>query len=361
MFKKFNRILFLSLATLMTAGGCKQIYDVPDERDYISPRADFTRKDFGGETDFVLGRTTMTQSSEFNSDNSTFPLNFEVVNVRFGDGTPTQDILKVKSVLVWTAPYTGQEKTLAEIDAKRKTEEHPIFEIRPSGQFILWNSSRAEDLKKADGSLAVVDSDYLAPQNRRFFDVKLSNSGGERIIRNFSINLYRERAYEPSRDLEPLTGKLTGTYNHPSIVNRIYGTLTKSYLSSEAVDVYMKKVGAGRSLTFKFWNRDSSTINPDNFNLTKWDQQVHGFNMVKDSTHVKYDVAFPIPLAKLPTIYTGGRLSSGDEARVLFEFSRRKGKIVESGSLGYNFKIFEEGDWEIIFHFKTDNPKFEDE
>lgn len=354
MFQKISNILFLSLTAFVGFSGCKKIYDVPEERDYLSPRAGFTRKEFGGENDFVLGRTSMSQSTEFNADFSTFPLKFEIRNVRLGNGKPTNDILKVKPVLVWTQPYTGFEKTLAEIDAKRKVEQHPIFEIRPSGQFILWSSSRAADLE------SVTDSDYVTPQERRFFDVKLSNSGGERIIRDFQLNVYRERPYEPSKDLEPLTGKLTGTFNHPVVSNVISQTENRN-LNFEGVNVYMKKVGNGRSLTFKFYTKDSTIINPNSFDETKWDQLVHGFNMVKNDSLVKYDVAFPIPLAKVPTIYTGGRGSGGDEARVLFEFSRRQGKIQQKGSIGYNFRIFEEGDWEIVFHFKRENPKFEDD
>ena len=360
MFKKINKILLLSTTALLGISGCKQIYDIPEERDYMSPLADFTRKSFGGENVFVLGRTSITQSSDFNADNSTFPIKFEIVNVRFGDGTPTTDILKKKMVKVWTKPYTGQEKSLAEIDAKRKEEEHPIFEIRSSGQFVLWSSSRAGDLRKSDNTLAVTDSEYIAPQKRRFFDVRMTNTGGERIVRNFELNVYRERPYEPSKDIEPLTGKPTGTFNHPS-VSGIMGSDFKNYLSGESVDIFMRKVGTGRSLTFRFWNRDSSVIDPNSFDETKWDQLVHGFNMVKDSTKVRYDVAFPIPLAKLPTLYTGGRFSSGERANILFMFSRLVGKRAETGRLSYDFNIFEEGDWEMIFFFKTDNPKFEDE
>ncbi|WP_042722448.1 DUF5007 domain-containing protein, partial [Flavobacterium sp. B17] len=77
----------------------------------------------------------------FNGDNSTQPLKFEIINARFGDGRPVTDLFQKKPTYVWTAPYNGLEKSLAEIEAKRKLEEHPLFEVRSSGEFIMWGSS----------------------------------------------------------------------------------------------------------------------------------------------------------------------------------------------------------------------------
>lgn len=359
MLRKLNHIILFSLTAVIGFSGCKKIFDLPEQRDYLSPRADFGQKILGAENSFVLGRTSMTQTDNFNADFSSFPIKFEIANMRLGDGTPTDDVLQEQLTKVWTKPYTGLETSLEEIEAKRKEEMRPMFEIRPSGQFVLWNTSNSKLIQN------VVDNEeYLAPQRRRFFDVKMSNSGGERIIRNFQLNVFRERPYEPSRDVDPYTAKSTGEYNHPS-VNGIRGVLSKNYLSNNDVRVYFKKVGEGNTLTFRFFNADSSVIDPNSFNLMteeKWRQLVHGFNMDKTNAYVRYQVAYPIPLATLPTPYTnGGILGGGEEASVVFQFARNIGPIREPGSLGFNFRIYEEGDWEIAFHFKTDSPNFANE
>ena len=73
--------------------------------------------------------------------------------------------------------------------------------------------------------------------------------------------------------------------------------------------------------------------------------------------YVQYDVAYPIPLVNINTAF-----ASGAGAHVEFRYSRGAfggGRIAAGFDL--NFRIFREGDWEIVFHFRNDFPKFEDE
>ena len=133
------------------------------------------------------------------------------------------------------------------------------------------------------------------------------------------------------------------------------------------VYTYIRKVpgGTGNSLRFKFLNKDSVAINPARFNETKWDQLVHGFNMERTNEYVKFEVAYPIPVARIPTRFTSGGVANtngGSTAHVEFVYSRKGfGGAREQGVISQEFAIYEKGDWEIVFHFKTVNPKFEDE
>ncbi|MNV63872.1 hypothetical protein D3C71_1564900 [compost metagenome] len=129
--------------------------------------------------------------------------------------------------------------------------------------------------------------------------------------------------------------------------------------NTKDVVVYIRRFsgGNGRSLRFKFLDKDSVAINPMRFNETKWDKLVHGFDRKTTTEYVQYDVAYPIPLINITTPY-----ATGGKANVDFSYSRLGfGGMREVGSLGLDFNIYREGDWEIVFHFRTDNPKFEDE
>jgi len=362
---KYRVVLFL--AVIVTFSGCRKIFDLPDEKDYLSTKMTYFTTEFPP----TLGRLNLYQGI-FNADNSSFPMTFEIVNARFGDGRSADDMLAKKPVLVWTQEYTGNEKSLAEIEAKRKIEERPMLEVRPSGDIILWPSATSEVFKPRDS--------VTYPQDIRYFDIKVKNSGGTRIIKNLSIIPYREIPYFPADDINRYSGKPNTTtpngttlqHNFPVIFGMI-GEGTNAELKangggqSGVVYTYIRKVpgGTGNSLRFKFLNKDSVAINPAKFNETKWEQLVHGFNMEKTSEYVKFDVAYPIPVAKIPTRFTSGGVTNtggGYTAHVEFVYSRIGfGGRREQGVISQEFAIYEKGDWEIVFHFKTVNPKFEDE
>jgi len=360
--KKYRIVIFLT--TIIAFSGCKKIFDLPEEKDYLSTKIAYPTKDFSP----ILGRTTLF-TGIFNADNSTFPMTFEILNPRFGDGRDASDMLTKKPTLVWLSEYTGKETTLAEIEAKRKLEDHPMIELRSSGDLIVWYTATSDILAPRDS--------VIYPQDIRYFDVKVSNSGGSQIIKDLSIIPLRERPYSPSDDLNPFNGKPNTTtpggkilvHNFPGISGMIGATTNRDLKVNSGADgvvyTYIRKYtgGNGNSLRFKFLDKDSVEIDPAKFNETKWDQVVHGFNMEKTSKYVKYDVAYPIPLARIPTRFTNGGVNgSGDEAHVEFSYSRIGfGGRREVGRITQDFKIYEKGDWEIVFHFKTVNPNFENE
>ncbi len=357
-------IAFIFLATLVLSSGCKKIFDLPEEKDYLSTKISYAQMAY----EPILGRTTVF-GGKFNADNSSFPMKFEIINPRFGDGRDADDMLTKRDVLVWTAEYTGREESLAEIEAKRKVESRPMVELRASGDVMVWNSASADVLAPRDS--------IILPQDKRYFDIKITNSGGTRIIKDISLVPWRERPYSPDVDLNPYTGQPMTEGPRSKVLVHIFpgiagmvGESTGRELklndgANGVVYTYIRRVpnGPGNTIRFKFLNKDSAAINPAKFNETKWDRLVHGFNMTMTNEYVQYDVAYPIPVAAIPTRYTSGGINgTGERAFVEFSFSRIGfGGQRAVGRIWQDFQIFSKGDWEIVFHFKTVNPKFENE
>lgn len=355
---KKRLIILLSLAAVF--GSCEKVFDLPEAKEYLSDRVNYSNKIFTP----IIGRTNLMRNG-FNADNSTQPMTFEIVNARWGDGRPVTDIFEVRPTYVWIKEYDGKEKSLEEIEAKRKLEDHPLLEFRSSGELIMWPSATNELI-----SPRPADSTTF-PQDIRYFDVKITNSGGQAVLKDFQLIPWRERPYEPSNDMNLFTGDPAphprSQYKHDYIrpyINNVVGKETNKYLESndekDDVVVYIRPFegGNGHSLRFKVLDKDSAAINPERFNETKWDQLVHGFNMQKTDEYVQYDVAYPIPLVNIPTFYAPG----GSRARSMISYSRLGFNGFRTVStFGLDFAIYKPGDWEIVFHFKNDNPKFEDE
>jgi len=354
--------IFFLLLTGMIAGGCKKMYNLPAEKDYLSSNLNFSNKIF----EPILGRTTLMGG--FNSDHSTEPLKFEIVNARYGDGRPMTDLFTEAETYVWTGTYTGYEKSLDEIEAKRKKEKHPLFEIRRSGEFIMWGASTNELIPPR-----ATDSSNF-PQNTRYFDLKVSNTGGEMLIKDFQVRPWRERPYEPSNDMNIYTGGVAPNPKDPTnpadrdyirpFINGVLSTPSEIYMVSnddrKDIVAFIRPFsgGNGHNLRIKVLDKDSLPINPSTFNETNWKDMIHGFNMQITNEYVQYDVAYPIPLVEIPTTYAPG----GTRARAELRYSR----IVFGGrrvisAFGLEFAIYRPGDWEIVFLFRTENPKFEND
>jgi len=353
--------LFLLFAGMLS-GGCKKVYDLPGEKDYISDNLNFSNKIF----EPILGRTSIMGG--FNSDHSTEPLKFEIVNARFGDGRAMTDLFTETETYVWTDTYTGQEKSLEEIEAKRKKEKHSLFEIRRSGEFIMWSASTNQLIPPR-----APDSTNF-PQNTRYFDLKVSNSGGERLIKDFQVRPWRERPYEPSNDMNIYTGGVAPNprdptnpadrdYIRPFIYN-VLSTPSEIYMVSnddrKDIVAFIRPFsgGNGHNLRIKVLNKDSLPINPATFNETNWKAMIHGFNMQITDEYVQYDVAYPIPLVEISTSYAPG----GTRAHAELKYSRIGfGGIRVMSGFGLDFAIYRPGDWEIVFLFRNENPKFEND
>jgi hypothetical protein len=341
MMKNIQYILKVSLTLLLggiVLSSCRK--NLPDERLSIASDSQYTQYVYQP----VLGRNTLF-ANNFQYGNSSRPLDFKIVNMRTFNGEPAPELTNNYPVTVWKTAYDGTEKSIAEIDAKRTTENHPLFEIRPhSGEFMMWAAANSNMIK------AQPDSGYV-------FDVEMSNSGGRKYFQNFRLRPLRERPYEPS-NLDPVTGQGTSVSVNPTSLN-ITGLRGQPLNTRDDVQVLFKKAGNGNSITFKFVDTLSNPIDPNKFAATDWANLVHGFNMVKDATKVKYEVAYPIPCSAYPTKYT---TLSGEQARVVFRFNRQAfGNVLQQCFMALNFNIYQQGDWEITFWFKRDKPKFDND
>lgn len=338
--KYIPAICSLLLLLLVVMGACKKL--LPTDRDTFNLDAGFTQTLYKP----VLGRTTL-MSNNFDVQSSTLPLTFKIVNPRNSDGLPAPELVKPFDVLVWKKAYTGEEKTLAEIEGKRAIEKHPLFEIREhSGEFIMWAAANERILK------TLPDSGYT-------FDVEVTNNGGRRFFNNLRLQAYKERAFEPNSQ-DPITGASSNAPIRPTSMINMIGERTNDPLGPFDVNVSITKRGtATNSIKFIFQDSVFNAINPNKFNLTNWSKLVHGFDMEKTDTYVKYKVAYPMPLVQIQTPYT---TVDGRQASVSFLYDRLGfGGIKQVGGMAFNFNIFQEGEWEIIFWFNRDNPKFANE
>ncbi len=325
---------------------CKKY--LPEERETIGADSQFTNTVFQP----ILGRTTVFENN-FYKGSTTYPVDFKIINPRRRNGDPAPELTDVFPVTVWKSgeAYTGEEKSMEEIDAKREKQNRNLFEIYPNnGNFVLWSEANSSFMR------AMPDSGYV-------FDVEVSNSGGRRYFRDLKLMPYREQPYAPS-GYDAISGQQLTNGVPPSVVSFIKGDTSNRYLSPSDIDVYIRKIvnplkTHGQSLTFKFLDKDYRYINPAKFTNTNWEGLVHGFNMQKTDSSVSYNVAFPIPLVELRTRYTN---ANGNMAVVRFGYSRIGfAGSRENAVLGLDFAIYEPGDWEIVFAFKNDNPKFSDD
>lgn len=327
--------------------GCKK---APEETNYLSPQAAFEAVDY---YEPVLGRTFL-RLTNFQANESSYPLEFILLNPRDADGKPAPELLAPVSVKEWVRDYNGLEASVAEIEAKRRTVQKPFFEVRRgSGDFIFWKTD-------SNRIRTYPDPGYL-------FDIRVQNAGNARIFENMKLRPLKEMPYEPYeydartrlRKTETrisATGvNYTAPYSiHPELENVLVARDTT--MNDSLTAVRFRRTGDGNSLTFIFLDQDSLLINPAKFNITRWDELVHGFNKVATKDSVRYEVAYPIPLTSFDTKY-----AKSGRANLVFGYSRMAaGNRKVDARFRLSFSIYEPGDWQIIFRFYR-NPLMNDE
>lgn len=336
-----RRFYLVAVVVVLAANACKKY--LPKERETVGADSQYTIDVYQP----VLGRTTF-YTNNFYQGSTTYPSDFKIVNPRRRNGAPAPELTDIFPVMVWKKAYDGKEKSVAEIEAKRVKQYRPLLEIGPhSGAFTMWAEAKSAFIRSQP------DSGYL-------FDVELSNSGGRRFYRNLKLMPFKERPYEPS-NYNASTGQPTSNGVYPSFLSNVKGERTNRYLGYNDIDVFIRKVAeanvpATNTLTFRFLDTLYNPIDPAKFAETDWDNLVHGFEKVMTATGVTYKMAYPIPAVEIPTRYT---TSDGRRARARFGYSRIGfGGSRETALLGLDFAIYEPGNWEIVFAFKNDNPKF---
>lgn len=343
LYSAIRQVLLCGLGLFVLAS-CKKY--IPTDQDSLGEDVVYNTTEFQP----ILGRNTFFNNIVNIGQNTSQPLTFKIINVRDVDGQPVTLFDDKFPVKIWKDAYTGFEKSVAEIESKRKTEYRPLLEIlEKSGNINFWGQSGNSSFVKAQP-----DSGYI-------FDVELTNTGGRRYLRNFKLKPLRERPYEPSI-IDPITGLSPVPY---TFITQISGNMrsdrTNSAMFNSDIRVYFNKLeskGVGsNTLTISFLDSLNNPIDPKKFSSTNWETLVHGFNHRFENNKVIYDVSYPMPLTTLVTPYTD---AAGENAFIQFKF-RRKGDFgfLEDNYFGLLFSIFEEGDWEIQFRFPYESPKFD--
>lgn len=347
---KWQDYLKCALVVSITATACKKL---PEKKDYLSQNANFNKKEV---YEPILGRT-MLELTQFSADGSTYPMVFSIENARdMNSGKLATELFEPLKVKEWQRDYTGLETSLAEIEAKRVWVNAPFLEIRKGSGDFIFRSAPSSMIK------TYPDTGYV-------FDVKIVNKGNERTIKDFHLRPLKEVPYEPyeydtytrKRKVENRQGPTGPGYRvpytiHPSFLQQMQYA-KDSLFTDTLVSVYFNKTSeSGHSLTFKFLDENLKSMNPAVFNNTKWDQLVHGFNRKQTDSSMVYDVAYPIPLTGLKTIY-----AANGQASCVFGYSRKGyGGFRIDASFGLSFAIYEPGDWTITFYFRR-NPIFNDD
>lgn len=340
--RKNVRILALLVGMIMVNSSCVSNF-LPESLDSYDKEAGYTQTLYQPK----LGKTTLMKDN-FNPGNSTLPFTFEISGIKRADGTEAPELTKFYPVKVWKTPYTGTETSVAEIEAKRGIEYRQLFQVRKhSGEFIMWS--------KANSSLV-----RCAPDSGYIFNVQAKNSGGYEYITQLKLIPERESDYEPN-NIDLATGLDTLNYVTPLRVTGVQSASNGFQMTTNDVHIYFRHntdiSDSVRTLTFRFFNSDYTPVNPSSFNLTDWKSLVHGFDREQTNEYVRYKVAYPIPLVETVTDYTN---ATGDKVKVSFRYNRiNSGGRRVNASIDFDFAIYTEGHWEIIFVFQNDKPLFE--
>lgn len=346
--KVLQRLSFCTACLLVSMAQTSCVKEfLPDEQDAFDKDAAFSTTLYKP----TLGRTTVF-TDNFNAGNSTIPLTFSILDVRHADGTPAPELTTNYPVKAWVKPYLGTEKSLEEIEAKRTTEYRPLLQIRKhSGEIVMESEANSSFVK-------------VSPDEGYVFDVRAENSGGYKEYAGLKLQPIRESDYEPTT-IDENTGFVTDDYVHPTTLTNMFKEGQSGYmgmLRADDVKVYFRRNydddDPAPTLTFRFLSKDFQPISPAKFNRTDWKNLIHGFNMKMTDEYVKYQVAYPIPLITLPTKYTD---KTGEKEHVAFSFDRiYRNNTRLTATMSFDFAIYKEADWEIIFVFEGGNPDFTD-
>jgi len=334
---------FTAVALTVTATSCyKEL--LPKEKEHFSNNVNFDGDTYTAN----FGRTNVFYG-KFNADNSTQPLTFKMQNINRPDSTPAPELLELVDTWQWKKYYSGKEKTIAEIDAKRVREKRPVLDMREnSGDLVFW----------------ATDTSKIKPGTYTF-DILVKNNGGQKLFQKQKLQLRLPRPYEPYEydDITGLqktdNGKLV--YNHPNLSGA--QDMLNNDITADRVNVYFHKTGTAKnSVSFKVYDKDSILIPMSKFNITPWDSLRYfsntigenvffGFNrqFTTDSTAVTWDITNPYPVL--------ADVGINEKASITFTYERVSYGQRQQARMSYGFSILEPGSWEVIFKFSV-NPKF---
>lgn len=103
-------------------------------------------------------------------DGSTYPLKYEIVEIRDGNGNVTSELTDKHKITIWTSAYNPKtDVTMELVNKKLKQSEEPS---------ILLN--------ERSGQLAFTPASFFLTNNDYVLDMKVSNVKGEHIFKDFA-------------------------------------------------------------------------------------------------------------------------------------------------------------------------------
>lgn len=182
---KINGILWL--AVMVFAISCTK----DNDNGFLSPALKYTNPSIK-----VAVGASLIQSGAMVTDESTKPLVFTIEAIRTADGKLAEGVMNYKvDTYFWDAEYTGKEKTVQELDTKRKKVNRPAIDINPeNGNIVIYPEA----------------SDTLQlPKGKYTIDVRVKNSSGEMLIAT-ALTVEVSYALPYSYAFRGVDGKLTG-------------------------------------------------------------------------------------------------------------------------------------------------------
>ena len=335
----------IGVISLIASSCYKQM--LPGEKPYFNNDCNFSKNDF-----VVYPDRINTFYGIFNPANSTQPMKIELSNVTDEEGNPVPELATVVDVPQWSEYYSGLEKSVEEIEAKRTTGKLPAFYVRESsGDVVFWP----------------VDTAVVKPGNY-IFDIVASNAAGKKTFQKFKLHVRRPRPYEPWY-FDDVTGDRTKSgdaYNfpRPSLNGNVKDELNNNINNNDVTIWYEWKSSTKNTFSVRMFDKDSLPISLSMMNATKWDSLRYnssvakvnvplGFNrrFSEDSAVVTYDRTNPYPI--MADVF-------GERSYMELAYERRYNGVRSVGTIGFSFALFKPGSWDIIIKFNK-NIRFEND
>ncbi|MBO9153676.1 DUF5007 domain-containing protein [Chitinophaga sp. GCM10012297] len=254
-------------------------------------------------------------------DRTTGPVTVELVDIHTKDGKPAPEMLQEVDAVEWKEEFTGQEKSLEELEAKKQIVKRPVFEIN-----------------KSDGRLIFRKESYDMEAGVYMIDVKVTNGAGSRILKDaVEVNVVKGKDFEYRNDYAWI---VCADYDWDNCA---------PYFDSVNITIEsFKYMGPGSMMTWKFKDPNGNLMDPSKFpeGSKQKGKRLEDFVFAyrKFSDRLEYDCAFPFNAGSSPREFEWWVPGSS--------FGRNDRYDMFSAVF---FQIFRPGKWEIVWRVQLLN------
>jgi hypothetical protein len=298
-------LLWLAI-TLLTIS-CKKNSD----DGFLSPALKYTNPSVK-----VAVGASLIQSGAMVADESTKPLVFTIDAIHYADGKIADKLMGYKvDTYFWQAEYTGKEKTVDEINKKRTKVNRPAIDINPeNGNIIIY--------PEATDTTLLTKGKYI-------IDVRVKNSGGERLIKA-ALTIDVSYALPYTYRFSGVDGKLTG----------IDVTFDRQVNTGNKILVYVLKKD-GTPIDPKTLVGYDYSSNPDIPDLKDW----HNLGLNNPTKYTEFPDHLELEIAGFPLPFVSGQVlridmyNNGDANGAYFNY-------------WFDMSILKEGIWKVTIQLK---------